>query len=60
MRNPTTKRLPVFRADECVLRVRKSRVRRGVANIRNAIWFAVARDIDRFSPHYTRINPATP
>ncbi|AQQ25899.1 hypothetical protein A8E97_23340 [Burkholderia cenocepacia] len=39
---------------------RKSRIRHGLANIRNAIGFVAVRDIGRFAPRYTRISPATP
>jgi hypothetical protein len=60
MWNPTTKRLAVLRANGCVLRDGKARIRRGLANIRNTIGFDAARDVGRFAPRYTRINPATP
>ncbi|ODN64994.1 hypothetical protein BA763_14490, partial [Burkholderia cenocepacia] len=57
MRNPTTKRLAVFRANGGVLRDGKSRIRRGLANIRNAIGFVAVRDVGRFAPRYTRHQP---
>ncbi|RSC02281.1 hypothetical protein EGT41_22785 [Burkholderia cenocepacia] len=60
MWNPTTKRLAVLRANGCVLCDGKARIRRGLANIRNATGFDAARDVGRFAPRYTRISPATP
>ncbi|RQV11587.1 hypothetical protein DF047_06415 [Burkholderia cenocepacia] len=49
-----------FRANGRVLRDGKSRIRLGLANIRNAIGFATTCEIGCFSPHYTRSSPATP